>query len=117
MYKLCSVRFLFQLLVVLSEFQICDACGIIAPQRTFISIRVLQGLRKKPEYFHATIQALSEIMKNDKKAWIGDFTIQTNTEAKLLVYLKTLSNIRKKHKLCPSAVKPVFHMKRVESCR
>lgn len=56
------------------ESDLDEACGIIA-QETFVSTRVLHGLKNAVAYFQSTIQPILGSMKHAMKAWIDDFTI------------------------------------------
>lgn len=76
-----------------------DACDIIAPKGTFVSTRVLHGLKNASAYFQSTTPPLFEEMKHAIKAWIDDFTIHTETESRLLEYLNRFFEICSTHNL------------------
>lgn len=61
-----------------------ESCGIIAPQGTFVSTRVIHGLNNASEYFQSTISSLFENEKQAMKALIDDFTLHTKTDTQLL---------------------------------
>lgn len=93
-----------------------DACGIISPQGTFVSTRVLHGLKNASAYFQSTIPPLFDEMKDAVKAWIDDFTIHCKTEDMLLENLEKFFRICTRHNLRVSAKKTVLYTKRVKWC-
>lgn len=76
-----------------------DARGIFAPQGTFVSTRVLHGLKKASSYFQSTIPLLFEELKESMNAWIDDFTLHAKTEDKLISHGNTFFTICKKIQL------------------
>lgn len=69
-----------------------EACGIISPQRTFVSTRVLHGFKNASAYFQSTIPPLFDDMKGAINAWIDYFTIHSKSEDDLLDNLKSVSS-------------------------
>lgn len=93
-----------------------EACGIIAPQGTFISTRVLHGLKNAAAYFQSTIPPLFQNLKNAVKAWIDDFIIHSKSENELLQHLCEFFETCAKHNLFLSAKKCEFYTKKVRWC-
>lgn len=91
-----------------------EVCGIIAPQRTFVSTLVLHGLQNSADYFHSTIPPLFDNMRHAIKPWIDDFTLHTGTESQLLEHLSKLCNMCSKHNLYLSAKTSVLYIKEVK---
>lgn len=70
-----------------------DACGIIAPQITFVSTRVLHWSKNAPAYFQSMIPLLFYNMMNAIKAWIDELTIHSTSEPKVFDYLDAFFTI------------------------
>lgn len=93
-----------------------DACGIIAPQGTFVSTRVLYGLKNASMYFQSTISPLFHKLQTNMKAWIDDFILHAKTEGELLTYVKDFFEICEQYNLRLSAKKCSFYTKKVKWC-
>lgn len=77
--------------------------AIIDPLRTFVSTRVLHGLKRASAYFQSAIPVQVDKPKDAIKAWIDDFTIDEITEGELLQHIDDLFAIFNKHNLRLSA--------------
>lgn len=99
-----------------SEPSSYQACGIIAPQGTFVSTRVLHELKNASAYYQSTIPPLFDEMKHVFKAWIDDFILYAPTEMDLLQRLDEFFMICGKYNLRFSATKSVFFTRMVKWC-
>lgn len=94
-----------------------DSCGIIiAPQGTFASTRVLNGLRNAAAYFQLKLPPFFDSLKDAMTAWIDDSIIHATTEAKLLNNLEHFFATCGKYNLLLSAKKCEFYTKKVKWC-
>lgn len=75
------------------------ASVINAPQRTFASTPVLNGLKNASKYFQSSRPSLFDDLNHVLKAWINDFTVHANSESKFLDHLDACFTICAKYNL------------------
>ena len=92
------------------------ACGIVCPQGTYSSTRVLQGLKNATAFFQSSVEPLFAEMRAKMKAWLDDFNLYAINEAELLELLEQFFSICKAHNLYLSARKCVFFAKEIKWC-
>lgn len=92
-----------------------DACGIIAPQKTFVLACILHGLKDLSAYVQSIIPLLFDSKKQALKAWINDFTIHTQSKSQLTDLFEHFYKACAQHTLRLSDGKSVSYTKIVES--
>ena len=93
-----------------------DACGIIAPHRTFSSKRTLPGLTNCTAYFQSSVEPLFSELRSNMKAWLDDFNLFAKTENHLLQLLERFFAICKEKRLFLSAKKCEFFSSQIKWC-
>lgn len=94
----------------------CEACGVVSRQGTFVSTRVVYGLKNFSAYFQFTIPFLYDNIKLVLKAWIDDFTLHSKEKEEILNILERFIVICRKHSFGTSARKTVFYTKSAKRC-
>lgn len=93
-----------------------DDCGVVCPQGTFSSTRVLQGLTNSVAHFQSNIEPLFSELKPNMKAWVDDFNLHDKNEEELLNKIEKFLYICAKHNLYLSAKKCVFFTSSIKWC-
>lgn len=93
-----------------------DACGVICPQGTYSSTRVLHGLTNAVSHFQSSVEPLFAELRPNVKGWIDDFNLHDETEDSLLDKVEKFLYICDKHDLILSAKKCVFFKKEIKWC-
>eukprot|EP00171_Calliarthron_tuberculosum_P004595 IDg4595t1 len=60
------------------------ACGVVTPNGSYSSTRVLQGLTNAAAYFQSNIEPLFSELRENLKAWLDDFNLHARDENTLL---------------------------------
>lgn len=93
-----------------------NACGVICPNGTYSSTRVLQGLTNAVSYFQSTVEPLFAELRGNMKAWLDDFNLHGKTEVELLSRLCRFFEICQKYNLFLSAKKSNFFAREIKWC-
>lgn len=93
-----------------------QACGIVTPKKVVASKRVLPGLANATSYFQSTVEPLFRELRDNMKAWLDDFNLHADSEAKLLHLLERFFQLCAEYNLYLSAQKCVLFAREIRWC-